>query len=175
MIDNCLRKPLKYQSMSSYDQIRADLENPKLQSIDRYLYETQNFYKKQSLQYKTDLCEARLILIKAKFYFGCFPGNMEKQKECLDDLLQATKVFAEYGFLRHQVRCLYFIANLYVYDREYMFAKKMVHEAIHIAQEVHDYDQLRDARELLNHILLQVQVTANNQVVYLNAYPLVDV
>ena len=40
-----------------------------------------------------DLCEARLILIRAKFYFESFPDDYNKHKQCLDDLIKASNVF----------------------------------------------------------------------------------
>ena len=57
------------------------------------LDKAQELYYSNNLLNKVDLCEARLILIKAKFYFKSQEHDVEKIKECLSDLIKASTIF----------------------------------------------------------------------------------
>jgi hypothetical protein len=61
-------------------------------------------------QYKQDLCEARVILIKAKFHRDFHKQHGLSITNCEQDLKMAVTIFSKHNCLQHKSTCLMYLA-----------------------------------------------------------------
>ena len=79
--------------MNQSDKDFVNQRDKLIKEIELNLNKSYEIYKDNNLLNKIDLCEARHILIKAKFYFECHEDYIEKLRECRDDLIKASSIF----------------------------------------------------------------------------------
>ena len=96
--------------------------------------------------------------------------NQEMQN-LFEQLNQACAVFEEHFYSQLQLKCLIHIATILFQRREFQKAKEVIHDALEIST---NHLERKQATEILEKVMTEIEMRCNNLIVFLNSNPLVD-